>query len=337
MSQPMESYLAFRIGRFTYAAPASDVRQIIHLPEFRQVDEAPGHIAGIVNIRGNVVPLMDIDVRFGRPPCAQYKTTDKVIVFNCDDRPMGIIINEIVDIYEIAAESIVGSPAYGRHEVPENAFIETVAKVGEDIIQILNLTKLFDPCYKPDVDLAVDGFEKPLSSCQSAPSDGIFHRRALDLADSASEEGEDDDVMPLAIIETGGELFGIELEVIREFIGIGDYRQVPCCPDHIVGNINLRGEILTLIDITGVLSLGRGNFKSAVVVSIDNFTVGICIDNLIDILYLPMAGFKELPAALGQADEDFFEFTALYEDRAVVVINLQSILYKGNLIVNEVL
>jgi chemotaxis signal transduction protein len=72
-------------------------------------------------------------------------------------------------------------------------------------------------------------------------------------------------------------------------------------------------------------------------VSIDDFTVGICIDNLRDILYLPMSGFKELPAALRQTSEDFFEFTTLYDGRAVVVLNLQSILYKGDMIVNEVM
>ncbi|WP_420264317.1 chemotaxis protein CheW [Candidatus Magnetominusculus dajiuhuensis] len=334
------SYLVFRVGRFVYAVPTIDVREIIHLPEFRQVDEAPDYIAGLVSIRGTVVPLIDLGMRFGRTSSAhhhQYMTTDKVIIFNCDGSPTGIIVNEIVDIYEIPADSIVPAPAYGRDAVSASVFIETVAKIDEDIIMILNQKKLFDPVYKPTED-SLTGSDAGQSFCQIADVDkSIFHKRALELASSASREGQEDDLMPLAIVEAGGELFGIELDVIREFININEYRQVPCCPAHIVGNINLRGEILTLIDITGVLSLARGNIKSAVVVAIDNFTVGICIDNLSDILYLPVSGFKELPAALGQASEDFFEFTALYDGRAVVVINLQSILYKGNLIVNEVL
>lgn len=335
------SYLAFRVGRFSYAVPAIEVREIIHLPEFRPVDEAPEHIAGLVTIRGTVVPLMDLDVRFGRHSCQhdhhKYMTTDKVVIFNCNGSPTGIIVNEIIDIYEILSDSIVPAPAYGRDAIPESAFVETVAKIDEDIIMILNQKKLFDPDYQPAEDLAA-GAAAEHSFCQIPDVDRpVFHKRALDLASSTSRDGEEDDLMPLAIIETGGEFFGIELDVIREFININEYRQVPCCPSHIVGNINLRGEILTLIDITGVLSLARGNIKSAVVVSIDNFTVGICIDNLSDILYLPMSGFKELPAALLQASEDFFEFTTLYDGRAVIVINLRSILYKGNLIVNEVL
>ncbi|MBF0456290.1 MAG: chemotaxis protein CheW [Nitrospirae bacterium] len=338
------SYLAFRVGRFAYAVPAIEVREIIHLPEFKQVDEAPEHIAGLVSIRGAVVPLMDLDVRFGRPSCQhqhQYRTTDKVVIFNCDGSPMGIIVNEIIDIYEIPPDSIVPAPTYGRDSLSlENMFfIETVAKIDEDIIMILNQKKLFDPVYKPAEDFLAVGTDAEPFFCPTSPETdkAVFHKRALDLASSTSRDGQEDDLMPLAIVETGGEFFGIELDVIREFININEYRQVPCCPGHIVGNINLRGEILTLIDITGVLSLTRGNIKSAVVVSIDNFTVGICIDNLCDILYLPMSGFKELPAALAQASNDFFEFTTLYDGRAVVVINLQSILYMGNLIVNEVM
>ncbi|KWT90167.1 chemotaxis protein CheW [Candidatus Magnetominusculus xianensis] len=334
----------FRIGRFVYAVPVIEVREIIHLPEFRQVDEAPAHIAGLVSIRGTVVPLVDIDVRFGRPQSARYLTTDKVVVFHCDGAPTGIIINEVIDIYEIPPDSIVDTPAYGRSSASASVFIEQVAKIDEAIIMILNQKRLFDSSYKPAVEDLNSASDAEHFSCHTSfntltheTDKSVFHKRALDLASSDSRDDEEDDRMPLAVIETGGELFGIELEVVREFININDYRQVPCCPSHIVGNINLRGEILTLIDITGVLSLTRGNIKSAVVVSIDGFTVGICIDNLIDIMYLPFSGFKELPAALGQTSEDYFEFTALYEGRAVVVINIQSILYKGNLIVNEVL
>ncbi|MBF0553077.1 MAG: chemotaxis protein CheW [Nitrospirae bacterium] len=335
----LTSYLAFRSGRYVYAAEAVHIREIINLPEFRQVDEAPDYIAGLVSIRGTVVPLMDLDIRFAHPSVHhhQYMTTDKVVIFNCDGSPTGIIVNEIIDIYEIPADSIVPAPVYGRDTISASAFIETVAKIDEDIIMIINQKKLFDPVYRPAGDLA-GGTVAERYFCQIADADrSIFHKRALELASSASRDGQEDDLMPLAIVEAGGELFGIELDVIREFININEYRQVPCCPSHIVGNINLRGEILTLIDITGVLSLARGNIKSAIVVSVDNFTVGICIDNISDILYLPMAGFKELPAALGQTSEDFFEFTTLYDARAVVVLNLQSILYKGNLIVNEVL
>ncbi|MEO5361419.1 MAG: chemotaxis protein CheW [Nitrospirota bacterium] len=344
--QLLESYLVFRIGRFVYAVPVIEVREIIHLPEFRQVDEAPAHIAGLVSIRGTVVPLVDIDVRFGRPQSVRYLTTDKVVVFHCDGTLTGIIINEVIDIYEIPPDSIVNTPVYGRGNPSASVFIEQVAKIDEAIIMILNQKKLFDSNYKPIADDLIlnGGAGAEHLSCHTSfntltleTDKSIFNKRALDLASSDSRDDEEDDRMPLAVIETGGELFGIELEVVREFININDYRQVPCCPSHIVGNINLRGEILTLIDITGVLSLTRGNIKSAVVVSIDGFTVGICIDNLIDIMYLPFSGFKELPAALGQTSEDYFEFTALYEGRAVVVINIQSILYKGNLIVNEVL
>ncbi|MBF0517022.1 MAG: purine-binding chemotaxis protein CheW, partial [Nitrospirae bacterium] len=234
--QLADSYLAFQIGRFIYAVPAIDVREIIHLPELRQVDEAPAHIAGLVTIRGTVVPLIDLDVRFGRPSSLQLLTTDKVVIFSCDGALTGIIVNEVIDIYEIPSDSIEQTPLFGRDAISPGAIVEHVAKIDEAIIMILNQKKLFDAAFKPDIAGDVNGHGR--LSCSSSPSasdKSIFHKRAVDLASADSRDDEEDDRMPLAIIETGGELFGIELEVIREFITINQYRQVPCCPSHIVG------------------------------------------------------------------------------------------------------
>ncbi|QWR76570.1 chemotaxis protein CheW [Candidatus Magnetomonas plexicatena] len=337
-------YIAFRCGRFVYAVDTLHVKEIIHLPEFKPVDEAPEYVAGLVNVRGTVIPLIDIDKRFGRKG-HEYALTNKVIIFRYNRRLIGVIVDEVEDIYDISSDSIEKAPIYTDEKLHQSGFIEHVAKINENILMILSHHKLFDSRvmaviseYEGREVLADEllSSDKLLSSDTSA----VFHKRAVALAPKDAQRYDSSSLMPVAIVELEDELFGIELDAVREFISVQEYRQVPCCPSHVVGNINLRGEIVTLIDIRSTLGLSKSSGKamdSAVIVVIDNFTVGICIESLRDVLYLPVSEQKELPIAIKQTNESFFKCTALFDDKAIVVLNLQSVLYRGSLIVNDIL
>ncbi|MEO5358160.1 MAG: chemotaxis protein CheW [Nitrospirae bacterium YQR-1] len=339
-------YIAFRCGRFVYAVDSLHVREIIHLPEFKLIDEAPDYVAGLVNVRGGVIPLIDIDKRFGRKGL-HYSLTDKVIIFSHNKRLIGVIVNEIEDIYDIPSDSIEKAPLYSDDTMHRSGFIEQVAKINEDILMILSHHKLFDSRIMALI-TQYEGLEstadellsdKASSSEENTETAAVFHKRAVALALRDVLRYDGSALMPVAVVELENELFGIELESIREFISVQEYRQVPCCPSHIIGNINLRGEIVTLIDIRSTIGLSRSGsgkaMDSAVVVVIDNFTVGICIETLRDVLYLPASEQKELPIAVRDANENFFKCTAIFEDRAIVVLNLQSVLYRGGLVVND--
>ncbi|MBF0519432.1 MAG: chemotaxis protein CheW [Nitrospirae bacterium] len=341
-------YIAFRCGRFVYAVDTLHVREIIHLPEFKLVDEAPEYVVGLINVRGNVIPLIDIDKRLGRKGHS-YALTDKVIVFSHNRRRIGVIVDEIMDIYDVSSDSIEKAPLYSDDIMHRSGFIEHVAKINENILMILSHHKLFDSRVMAVISnyqgrevlaeevLIQDGLPPVVSTTEAA---AIFHKRAVALAPKNIQLRDSSSLMPVAVVELEDELFGIELTVVREFISVNEYRQVPCCPSHVVGNINLRGEIVTLIDIRSTLGMPKSSGRamdSAVIVVIDNFTLGICIESLRDVLYVPVSEQKELPIAIKHANESFFKCTALFDNKAIVVLNLQNVLYRGSLIVNDIL
>ncbi|MBF0465020.1 MAG: chemotaxis protein CheW [Nitrospirae bacterium] len=340
-------YIAFRCGRFVYAVDTLHVREIIHLPEFKPVDEAPEYVAGLINVRGNVIPLIDIDKRFGRKG-HKFALTDKVIVFSHNRRRIGVIVDEIMDIYDVSSDSIEKAPLYSDDIMHRSGFIEHVAKINENILMILSHHKLFDS----RVMAVISNYQgREVLAEELFPSEGqspgtptetaaIFHKRAVALAHKNNQQKDSSSLMPVAVVELEDELFGIELTVVREFVTVNDYRQVPCCPSHVIGNINLRGEIVTLIDIRDTLGMTKSSGRamdSAVIVVIDNFTLGICIESLRDVLYVPVSEQKELPIAIKHANESFFKCTALFDNKAIVVLNLQNVLYRGSLIVNDIL
>ena len=78
-----QSFLIFSLGEEHFAIDASIVREIIWLPEVTPIEEAPDYIVGVINLRGKIAPVADLNLRFGHPR-KRYHITDNVIVIEKD-------------------------------------------------------------------------------------------------------------------------------------------------------------------------------------------------------------------------------------------------------------
>ena len=96
---------------------------------------------------------------------------------------------------------------------------------------------------------------KKLPTHASPEERATFRERAENLRRTAESE-DFAGLIPLAVIGLNGEYLGLDLDTVREFTDdISKITPIPCCPPHIVGNINLCGEIVTLVDVREVLNL----------------------------------------------------------------------------------
>ena len=89
-------HLIFTLRGGVYAVPASAVREILWLPELTPVEESPRYVAGVLNLRGRIVPVIDLNVRFGHAP-RPYHLEDSVILFEWEDAIAGLIVNSVRD------------------------------------------------------------------------------------------------------------------------------------------------------------------------------------------------------------------------------------------------
>ena len=140
------------------------------------------------------------------------------------------------------------------------------------------------------------------------------------------------------MISLNNEYFGLGLETVREFINICNFTPIPCCPQHILGNINLRGEIVTLIDLRGCLNLPITSAKSnsnAVVIEVDDLVAGLPVDEVFDVIYLPQKSINSVPIAVEPSNREYLRGTAPYADKMLSIIDLSRIINQGNLEVNE--
>ncbi|NEQ24463.1 MAG: chemotaxis protein CheW, partial [Microcoleus sp. SIO2G3] len=113
---------------------------------------------------------------------------------------------------------------------------------------------------------------------------------------------------------------------------------IPCCPSHIVGNMNLRGEIVTLVDIRNVLNLPTSPVSigsPAVVVQVDDIVAGLPVDRVLEMVELNSADITPLSTARFDEGKQYLQGTAFFDEKPLKILDLAKIFTNGKLIVNE--
>jgi purine-binding chemotaxis protein CheW len=144
--------------------------------------------------------------------------------------------------------------------------------------------------------------------------------------------------IPLAIVGLSGEFFGVELEMVREFTDLQRITPVPCCPDYIVGDMNLRGDILTVVDIRRALQMPvvpAAPTTKVMVVPLGDSLVGVLVDQVFDVFDLDPYALSAVPSAIKAINDTYLKGTISCSGKILTILDLQNILAAGDLIVNE--
>lgn len=133
-----EKYLTFSIGNEMYGIEIRYVTEIIGIQPITEVPELPEYIKGIINLRGKIIPVMDVRLRF-KKQYKEYNDRTCVIVIDIDDVCIGLIIDSVSEVLSIPDSEIVAPPEVNKHG---NKYIKGVGKVGNVVKLILDCHKL---------------------------------------------------------------------------------------------------------------------------------------------------------------------------------------------------
>lgn len=165
----------------------------------------------------------------------------------------------------------------------------------------------------------------------SEADQGVFRQRAASLR-VALTETDPADLRSLAVVGLGNQYFGLDLSWVREFINIRAVTPIPCCPQHIVGNINLRGEVMTLVNIQKALNLtddSRESPQKAVVFEVNDVVAGLTVDEVIDVTALSSAQIAPIPAAASASYREFLQGMILYNNQYLNILDLPKMISQG--------
>ena len=138
-------YLTFLLGEEVFAMDIRTVREIIQFGPMTSVPLMPDFVRGVINLRGAVVPVIDLQARFGRPRAAVGKKTCIVIfdALRAGERvELGLLVDAVSEVIDIAAEAIEPPPHFGTSV--RRDFICGIGKVAQRFVIILEPEKAFD-------------------------------------------------------------------------------------------------------------------------------------------------------------------------------------------------
>jgi purine-binding chemotaxis protein CheW len=139
-------YLTFLLGHESYGLPVLKVREIIRLVEITPVPQMPAHVKGVINLRGKLVPVIDLRIRFSLAACEFTESTCIVVVQVKSDSGgvihMGFIVDGVEEVLNLAQGDIEETPDFGMKLATE--YLPGMANVKNKVIALLDIDKVFD-------------------------------------------------------------------------------------------------------------------------------------------------------------------------------------------------
>ncbi len=136
-------YVTFKSGNEYFGLKIQYVNEIIGFQEITEIPESEDYIKGLINLRGKIIPVIDVRIRFRQEP---FEYTDRtcIIVINFNNLVVGLIVEKIAEVVEIQEEDILPSPSIGRADKSQNKYVYAIGKVGEDVKLLLDPDRLLN-------------------------------------------------------------------------------------------------------------------------------------------------------------------------------------------------
>lgn len=134
-----DRYLTFSIVNESFGIEVRYVTEIIGMQAITDVPELPEHIKGIINLRGQIIPVMDVRLRFKKEP-REYTDRTCTIVVNINNMPIGLIVDGVSEVITIREQDVVDPPQTNMGI--SNRYIKKIGKVGNDVKLLLDCEKL---------------------------------------------------------------------------------------------------------------------------------------------------------------------------------------------------
>ena len=136
-----QEYLVFRLGNEEYGIDILKVQEIRGCDSVTRIPNAPGFITGVTNLRGVIVPIVDLRVKFSQGD-VEYNDNTVVIVLNLGQRVVGIVVDGVSDVLSLTADQIRPAPEFAVTLSTE--YLTGLGALGERMLILVNIEKLLN-------------------------------------------------------------------------------------------------------------------------------------------------------------------------------------------------
>ncbi|WP_059359217.1 chemotaxis protein CheW [Parachlamydia acanthamoebae] len=282
-------YLLFKIKDSLYALNVTCILEIVLLPELKSLSFSVPGFVGYFNYHQDVIPVLDPAILLGSP-ATPYSLQDNIIILKDKDLCYGLIIKDVLAISPInlnVSQALLKENLHKTH----TQFFSSIALYNEEAVFILNHKNLYT---YPSKTLTKEKTLISIALLSQEYEKNILSERAKQLSQTLTSK-KNHNLAPFAIAESNKELFGLEVQHIKEFYSVRSFTPFPFSHPYLFGFINLRGMILPLIDSGTFIQSKREKYLESlkvIVIEISQTLFGLVVDDVIDVLLLPKEAIK---------------------------------------------
>jgi len=132
-------YVTFKSGNEYFGLKIEYVSEIIVYQEITEIPESEDYIKGLINLRGKIIPVIDVRIRFKQEPM-EYTDRTCIVIVNVNDMVVGMIVEKIAEVVEIKEEDILPPPkvVIGGEDKLQNRYVYGIGKVGDSVKLLLD-------------------------------------------------------------------------------------------------------------------------------------------------------------------------------------------------------
>jgi purine-binding chemotaxis protein CheW len=138
-----DKYLIFSIGKESYGIDIKYVIEIIGIEPITEVPELPSYVKGVINLRGKIIPVMDVRLKFKKEEI-EYDDRTCIIVVEIGDITIGLIIDRVLEVDNIEENNIAPPPKLNKNTDNANKFIKGIGKVDNAVRLLIDCNKLLE-------------------------------------------------------------------------------------------------------------------------------------------------------------------------------------------------
>ena len=136
-----DKYLIFHLAGEDYGLDIAYVTEIIGIQKITEVPDMPEFIKGVINLRGKVIPVMDVRGRFGFE-LEPYNERTCIIVVDMKEMAVGLVVDQVQEVLDIPEENIEPPPSTGKNE--RSDYVSGMGKLGDDVKILLDCQRLLN-------------------------------------------------------------------------------------------------------------------------------------------------------------------------------------------------
>ncbi|MGE5396901.1 MAG: chemotaxis protein CheW [Chitinophagales bacterium] len=301
--------VSFMLGTEEFALEIEHIREIIRFPEIVKVPNVPDYIKGVISLRETLLPIVDLRLKFNTSEDTISSNT-RVVVVAIDNFQIGLVVDKVYEVSRIPRDTIFPPPQTIIGEARNQ--LKGIARLdgGKRIIMLID----------PHAIVSSDDI-KELHIIEDAKND---------IGEEMFVDGQDVDEEQMVVFKLAHEQYGVRINQVQEINRLSSITKVPKAPRFVEGVVNLRGDVIPVIDLRKRFEMDTkeyNEFTRVIVSDIGAKKIGIIVDEVLEVLRVSKSVLEEAPEMLqGDGLQRFMDGIVNLEARMILMLNLERIL-----------